>query len=75
MAFFCRHCDDVVTGRMYRVLSEEQGIILLNMIVCRLCYEQARELGLDGEEIDLDENSLQQLPVDSSLIDKSTRAH
>ncbi len=75
MPFFCRHCDDVATGRMYRVFSEEQGIVLLNMIVCRLCYEQATQLGLDGEEIKIDENSRQQLPVDFSSADKSIRAH
>jgi superfamily II helicase len=73
MAFFCRHCDEVATGAMYRVFSEEQGITLLDMIVCRLCYEQAKELGLDGEEIGLDENSRQQLLVDSSFVDKSIR--
>lgn len=59
---------------MFRVFSEEQGITLLDMIVCRLCYEQAKELGLDGEEIGLDENSRQQLLVDSSFVDKSIRA-
>ncbi len=75
MAFFCRHCDDVATGKMYRVFSEEQGIVLLNMIVCRLCYEQAIQLGLDGEEIDVDEHSRQELPVDSSSVAKSIRAH
>ena len=74
MAFFCRHCDEVATGGMYRVFSEEQGIVLLDMMVCRLCYEQAKELGLDGEEIRLDENSRQPLPVDSLFIDKSIRA-
>jgi hypothetical protein len=73
MPFFCRHCDEVATGAMYRVFSEEQGITLLNMIVCRLCYEQAKELGLDGEVIELDENSRQPLPVDPSFIDKSMR--
>ena len=74
MAFFCRHCDEVATGARYRVFSEEQGVLLLDMIVCRLCYEQAKELGLDGEEIRLDENSRQPLPVDSLFIDKSIRA-
>ena len=75
MAFFCRHCDEVATGNMYRVFSEEQGILLLNMIVCRFCYDQARQLGLDGEELELDQNSRQRLPVDSSSINKSTYGH
>lgn len=67
MAFFCRHCDEVATGRMYRVISEEEGVILLDMVVCRLCYEQARQLGLDGEEIKLDQHSREQLPVVRSI--------
>ncbi len=58
---------------MYRVYSEEQGVLLLNMIVCRLCYEQAKELGLDGEEIKIDESCHQSLPADSLFIDKSVR--
>lgn len=49
------------------MISEEEGVILLDMVVCRLCYEQARQLGLDGEEIDLDQNSREQLPVVHSI--------
>jgi hypothetical protein len=63
MEFFCRHCDEIATGSRYRVFSEEDGVILLDMIVCRSCYEQARDLGLDGEEVKLDENSREQLPL------------
>lgn len=50
MDFFCEHCDEMATGTMYRVFSEEDGVRLLDMIVCRSCYDQARALGLDGEE-------------------------
>ena len=56
------------------MFSEEDGIRLLDMVVCRLCYEQARQLGLDGEEIDLDQTSREQLPVVLS-IDQPTRDH
>lgn len=59
---------------MYRVFSEEDGISLLDMVVCRLCYEQAKQLGLDGEEIELDQYSREQLPVVRS-IDQPTRDH
>ena len=55
MEFLCRHCDGIVEGARYRVLSEEDGVILLDMIVCRPCYDQARELGLHGEEVTSDE--------------------
>jgi hypothetical protein len=59
---------------MYRVFSEEAGVILLDMVVCRLCYEQARQLGLDGEEIELDQYSREQLPV-VHYINQPTRDH
>lgn len=63
MEFLCRHCDEIVTGAMYRVFSEEDGVTLLDMIVCRLCYEQARQLGLEGEEINRDDGSREQMPT------------
>ena len=54
MKFFCRHCDAMVLGVPYRVISEEDGVILLDMTVCRSCYIQARALGLRSEAISLD---------------------
>ena len=69
MEFLCRHCEEAATGSMYRVLSEEDGIVLLDMVVCRSCYDQARLLGLDGEEIKLDQNSRKQLPVVRSIAE------
>jgi hypothetical protein len=54
MKFLCRHCDQVNSGMPYRVVSkEEAGDILLDMVVCHSCYMQARDLGLHGEEINL----------------------
>ena len=49
------------------MFSEEDGVILLNMVVCRLCYAQARQLGLDGEEIELDQYSREHVPVVHSI--------
>lgn len=51
MKFFCRHCDAIVVGNPYRVISEEDGVILLDMTVCLSCYKQAKELGLYSEAI------------------------
>ena len=51
MEFICQHCDDVARGAKYRVLSEENGLVFLNMIVCRSCHEQAKRLGLHAERI------------------------
>ncbi len=55
--------------------SQEEGIILLDMIVCRLCYEQAIALGLDGEEIGLDPNFREQSPVAASMHQQLMRSH
>jgi hypothetical protein len=33
------------------VISEEDGVVLLNMTVCRSCYKKARALGLHSEAI------------------------
>jgi RNase P subunit RPR2 len=54
MKFFCRHCDEIVVGKPYRVLSEEEGVTLLDMTVCRSCYKQARALGLNSTALPLD---------------------
>jgi hypothetical protein len=54
MKFFCRHCDQTVLGEPYRVISEEDGVILLNMTVCHSCNEQAKALGLRSDPIPLD---------------------
>lgn len=62
MEFCCRHCEEMVTGAMYRVFSEEDGVILLDMIVCRPCYDQAKELGLQAERLTPEENPTAQVP-------------
>jgi RNase P subunit RPR2 len=52
MKFTCQHCDTLTEGVAYRVTSEEAGVILLDMIVCYSCFEQAKSLGLNAEEVD-----------------------
>ena len=59
MKFFCRHCDQVITGKPYRVLSEEDGVVLLDMIVCQLCYQRAKDLGLRAEKLAFHRHSRQ----------------
>jgi hypothetical protein len=51
MEFICQHCDKLIERLPYRVTSEEAGVILLCMIVCHSCSEQAKSLGLHVEEI------------------------
>jgi RNase P subunit RPR2 len=51
MKYICQHCDTLTEGLAYRVRSEEAGVILLNMIVCHSCFEQAKDLELDVKEV------------------------
>jgi RNase P subunit RPR2 len=47
----CRHCDEIIIGNAYRVTSEEDGMALLNMVVCASCAAVAKSLLLHTEEI------------------------
>ncbi len=51
MANICRHCDEPIVGKVYRVTSEGDGISLLNMIVCASCAAVAKSLLLKTEEV------------------------
>ena len=54
----CDHCERTLTSKAYRVISEDPGGVLLNMLVCHPCNQKARELGLETREINLDELQL-----------------
>ena len=45
----CQHCGELIVGNAYRVTSEEEGIKLLDMIVCSLCFVEAERLHLHAE--------------------------
>jgi superfamily II helicase len=47
----CQHCDEIIIGNAYHVTSEEEGIALLDMIVCSLCAAEAKSLQLHTEQI------------------------
>src|SRR5262245_30499745 len=49
----CEHCDGSLVGNAYRVTSEEAGITLLDIVVCSLCFMEAKRLHLHAEEIDI----------------------
>lgn len=53
MSLNCKHCGELIVGNVYRVTSEEDGMILLNMVVCSLCAMEARRLQLHTEEINI----------------------
>ena len=54
MEFICQHCETLSIGNKYRVISEEDGVTFLNMVVCRSCRDQARGLGLRTDRLDCD---------------------
>ena len=47
----CQHCYQLIVGNAYRVTSEEEGITLLDLVVCSLCSREAKQLRLHTEEI------------------------
>jgi ribosomal protein L40E len=47
----CQHCYASFGGTAWRVKSEEAGVVFLNMVVCRTCYEEAKRLGLFTEKL------------------------
>jgi hypothetical protein len=49
----CQHCGELIIGSAYRVTSEDEGITLLDMIVCFLCFMAAKRLRLHAEEINV----------------------
>ena len=49
----CQHCGELIVGNAYRVTSEDQGITLLDMVVCSLCFMEAKRLHLHAEEINI----------------------
>lgn len=52
MNMICEHCDEVIIGNAYHVTSEEDGIVLLDMIVCSLCCMEAQRLQIHTEVMD-----------------------
>jgi len=49
----CQHCGELIVGNAYRVTSDEDGMTLLNMVVCSLCSMEAKRLRLHTEEINV----------------------
>jgi ribosome-binding protein aMBF1 (putative translation factor) len=51
MGWICEHCSAPFEGSAYWVKSEESGVLLLNIVVCHSCAEEAEKLGLHTEEL------------------------
>jgi hypothetical protein len=46
MEFVCRRCNHITKQNLYRVTTEDAGVVLLNMLVCSSCARLAKSLGL-----------------------------
>jgi hypothetical protein len=51
MEFVCRRCTNLTT-KPYRVTTEDEGVILLNMLVCPSCAQLAKSLGLPTVKVE-----------------------
>ncbi len=68
MTKICRHCDETIEGKAYRVTSEEDGVLLLNMVVCASCAAVAKSLLLNTEEITSEQRTPSTLDVSDLLL-------
>lgn len=53
MKHHCQHCGELIVGNAYRVTSEDDGIRLLDMIVCSLCAMEAKRFSLHTEQVNV----------------------
>ena len=48
----CDRCEGILlNNKAYLVRTQEHGLILLNMIVCYACHLEAKNLGLETDEL------------------------
>ena len=48
----CGHCEGILFNKKaYRVWTEDDGVILLDMVVCYSCRLAAQKLGLNTKEL------------------------
>ena len=52
MEFTCRRCKHITKRKLYRVITEEAGVVLLNMVVCSSCARLAKRLGLPAVKME-----------------------
>jgi hypothetical protein len=46
----CEHCLQPTIGKVYRVTSEDAGVVILDLVVCSGCCREAEKLGLKTNE-------------------------
>jgi hypothetical protein len=48
----CGHCEGILfNNKAYRVRSQDHGLTLLDMVVCYACNLEAKNLGLESDEL------------------------
>jgi hypothetical protein len=52
MEFTCRRCNHITKRHLYRVITEEAGVVLLTMLVCSSCARLAKRLGLPAVKME-----------------------
>jgi hypothetical protein len=57
-SYVCERCRECFGGNSYRVTSENDGELLLDMVVCYGCYLEASQLGLDTETVESEQIAL-----------------
>jgi hypothetical protein len=50
--YTCERCEECFAGKSYRVMSEDDGVRLLDMVVCYGCYLEASDLGLETAAVE-----------------------
>jgi hypothetical protein len=71
MRFICRRCEHLIKHSPYRVTTEEGGVVLLDMLVCRSCARLAKSLGLPVVKLDaVDQRAGKTKPADAAMNGK-----
>ena len=48
----CDHCEGILlNNKRYRVRTQDHGLVLLDMVVCYACNLEAKNLGLETDEL------------------------
>jgi RNase P subunit RPR2 len=48
----CDHCEGILlNNKAYRVRTQDHGLVLLDMVVCYACNLEAKNLGLETDEL------------------------
>ena len=56
--YTCERCHEEFVGAPYRVVSEDDGVLLLDLTVCHRCYLEASQLGLDTQKVGIGQIAL-----------------